>query len=323
MKITEQSSIQDRVNGICNELYSKGNKPSVRLVLSMIPDVSSTSTVHKYFSNWKKELEANQQSLYDKLGFSAEFTQSFMKEITRFGVEAEQRYKDQAQDSNDQRDLAVDELERTENKLHKQSAVVEQSEKEVAELQKELANVKVQAKSEMQRLTELAEASLDKEKETHTAVVSELRQQLTLSIQENKSLTQANENLRTEIAKAEMRLEGNQQYVDEVKTQNVALVADDKTLNKELSALNKTLASQESTLAGNTKLIFNLESSAKEYKQRLATTETEFSSLKLESQGLSKTVHSLNEKLEQFNTKNIELRKNIEEQSSVIAKLIQ
>ena len=85
---TENLSTQDRVNQICNELYQKGTKPSARLVLAELPDVSSTSTVHKYFSNWKREMEANQQSLYDRLGFSPDFTKSFMKEISRFAVEA-------------------------------------------------------------------------------------------------------------------------------------------------------------------------------------------------------------------------------------------
>ena len=37
---TENLSTQDRVNQICNELYQKGTKPSVRLVLAELPDVS-------------------------------------------------------------------------------------------------------------------------------------------------------------------------------------------------------------------------------------------------------------------------------------------
>ncbi|MCW8336550.1 hypothetical protein [Vibrio paucivorans] len=85
--------MQERVNEICNDLYSKGEKVSVRVILTYLPDVSSTLTVHKYYANWRKELEANEKSLYDKLGFSSEFTQMFMKEISRFSVEAEQRYK--------------------------------------------------------------------------------------------------------------------------------------------------------------------------------------------------------------------------------------
>ncbi|GEA09169.1 hypothetical protein KUL42_39300 [Alteromonas sp. KUL42] len=287
----------------------------------MLPDVSSTSTVHKYFANWKKELEANQQSLYDKLGFSSEFTQSFMKEITRFGVEAEQRYKEQAQDANEQRDLALDDLERSEDRLHKQNSLVSQLEREVAELQQELATVKAEAKSELQKTNELNRAALDKENETHTAIVTELRQQLTQSTQEAKSLHQTNEELRTEIAKAELKLEGNQQYVDEVKAQNAALVDDNKLLNKELAAINKTLASQETELTVNSKLINSLESSTNEYKKYMASAESELSSLKLTNQHLSKQLETVTEKLDRANTSNTELRKTLEEQSSVIAKL--
>ena len=112
MRIRAMSTerMQERVNEICNELYSKGEKVSVRVILTFLPDVSSTSTVHKYYANWRKELEANEKSLYDKLGFSPEFTQMFMKEISRFSVEAEQRYKGIADEANEQRDTAIDEL---------------------------------------------------------------------------------------------------------------------------------------------------------------------------------------------------------------------
>jgi len=102
--------MQERVNEICNDLYSKGEKVSVRVILTYLPDVSSTSTVHKYYANWRKELEANEKSLYDKFGFSSEFTQMFMKEISRFSVEAEQRYKGIAEEANEQRDAAIEEL---------------------------------------------------------------------------------------------------------------------------------------------------------------------------------------------------------------------
>lgn len=245
---TEQNSIQDRVTAICNDLYTKGTKPSVRIVLSMLPDISSTSTVHKYFSNWKKELEANQQSLYEKLGFSSEFTQSFMKEITRFGVEAEQRYKELSVDANEQRDIAVEDLGRSEEKQYKQSALLEQSQKEISELQKELFKVQENAKAE-----------LTQENESNRVIVQELRDQLSDLKSNGKELTLTNELLRTEIAKAELRLEGNEQYVQEVKTQNQFIMTDNKELNVTISELNKTLAGYEATLSGNKQLIMNLE----------------------------------------------------------------
>lgn len=131
-------SIQEQVNEICNELYSNGTKPTVRLVLSMLPNVSSTSTVHKYFANWKEDLKNKQDSLYAKLGFSSEFTQSFMKEITRFSVEAENRYKEDSVDANDQCAIAIEALSSAEDKVFKQEAVVQKLNNEVEELQDEI-----------------------------------------------------------------------------------------------------------------------------------------------------------------------------------------
>lgn len=324
----EQSRIQDKVNSICNELYAKGNKPSVRLVLSMLPDVSSTSTVHKYFANWRRELEANQQSLYDKLGFSSDFTQSFMKEITRFSVEAEQRYKEQAQDANEQRDLVLEDLTRSEERLYKQNAVVEQLEHNLAEINKELAAVKADAKSELQKTVELGKAALDKEKETHAAIVTELRQQLAQANETIKSLTETNEGQRTELAKANLKLEGNQQYVDEVKAQNADLVSENKALSKELTNLNRTLAGQEATIAGNSKLISNLEDTAKENLKALSAGDKERAVLSEANQRTSQELASVTrslaaatENLERSNATISELRKIIDEQSTVIAKL--
>lgn len=317
----EQNSIQDRVTAICNDLYSKGTKPSVRIVLSMLPDVSSTSTVHKYFANWKKELEANQQSLYDRLGFSSEFTQSFMKEITRFGVEAEQRYKEQSIDANEQRDIAVEELEKTEDKLFKQNAVIDQQAKEIKELQLEM--VKVQEKLKAELVTE---------QQANKAVVTELRQQLDDIATDNKTLTSSNENLRTEIAKAELKLESNQEYVNEVKTQNANLVADNKELNTNIASLSKTIASQESTIAGNEKLIDNLQKSSiadKEASQKLEKvfeqyrTETTITTndLRSENESLSAELEQTGSKLHKANEQIVTLQKTNEEQSSVIKKL--
>ncbi|CCN86015.1 DNA-binding protein [Vibrio nigripulchritudo] len=261
------SSIQDRVTAICNELYAEGTKPSVRRVLSMLPDVSSTSTVHKYYANWKKELEANQQSLYDRLGFSSEFTQSFMKEITRFGVEAEQRYKEQSQDANDQRDQALEDLEKSEDKLYKQTAVLQQLEKEISELQSELVRVKSDSKTEMEKQHTLAATNLEKERESHAAIVQELRIQLNDALEANKALTESNETIRTEAAKANLKLEGNEAYVNEVKEQNKALTTDNKALNAEIAHLNKTLAGQEATIHGDDKLIQSLQQQLVKHEQ--------------------------------------------------------
>jgi len=246
-QINENHSTQEQVSSICNRLYAEGTKPSVRLVLSELPNVSSTSTVHKYFKTWKEELDANQQSLYDKLGFSVDFTKSFMKEITRFSVEAEQRYKSLAEDASEQRDVAIGTLEQVEERYHKQIALVEQKEKQIQSLKDEVSVTHRNMESE-----------LTKVKEVNEATVGELREQLQKAKEDNKVLLSSNEDIRTQQVKAELRLEGNQELVDEVKKQNTHLLQDNKELNAKLSELNRVIAGLESTVVGNDKLIEQL-----------------------------------------------------------------
>jgi len=57
-----------------------------------------------------------------------------------------------------------------------------------------------------------------------------------------------NESQRTDIAKAELKLEGNEPYVQEVKEQNKAVVVDNKALNKTISELNMTQAGDEADI---------------------------------------------------------------------------
>lgn len=303
-------SIQDRVNDICNDLYSKGTKPSVRLVLSMLPDVSSTSTVHKYFVTWKNELQANSQSLYDKLGFSSEFTQSFMKEITRFGLEAEQRYKEQAIDANEQRDQALEDLERSEDRAYKQNAIVEQQAKEIKELQAELILVRKNL-----------EAELAKDKKAHEATENELRKQLNDNAEINTSLREQNESLRTETAKAQLKLEGNQAFVDEVKAQNAAYLDENKELKNSLAELNATMASQAATITGNEKLVAQLDSSSTKLEAANKALEKANTKAETERDNLAKQVNEMTLKISDATNTINDLKTISTEQSQVIAAL--
>lgn len=310
-------SIQEQVNEKCNELYASGTKPTVRLILSMLPSVSSTSTVHKYVVIWKDELKANQESLYSKLGFSSEFTQSFMKEITRFSVEAEHRYKEESQDAKEQRDLAIESLSSAEDKLFKQQAVVEKLTKEIAELHAELKAVNAEHK-----------LAISKEQDTSAAIVSELRKQLEDESKASEELAKSNESLRTQVATVRLKLEGNQQYVDEVKSQSKLLTGENKALTIQISDLLKSNASQESMIAGNDKLISNLESSLKEGQRFTANVEQENNSLKSQLEKLSANLNAekaerqeLAAQLERSNVSIVDLKNTVAEQSAVIAKL--
>ncbi|MGF1689070.1 hypothetical protein L4C36_20705 [Photobacterium japonica] len=228
-------SIQERVNEICTQLYGNGEKISVRIVLSMLPDVSSTATVHKYVTAWKNEVMANERSLYEKLGFSNEFTQMFMREISRFSAEAEMRYKGIAEDAAEQRDQAVSSLGMAEDRLAKQNAVVEQQAKQIAELEKELMAVRQQAAND-----------IDANKQANAAVTDELRKKLEGVEVDKKALADTAETLRTELAKAQILVE----QAAEAKVERNEVLAKLEKLQTEHNAQATELAKVTAELTG-------------------------------------------------------------------------
>ena len=290
--------MQERVNEICNELYSKGEKVSVRVILTFLPDVSSTSTVHKYYANWRKELEANEKSLYDKLGFSPEFTQMFMKEISRFSVEAEQRYKGIADEANEQRDTAIDELTKVEERLHKQNAVVEQQGKDITRLKGELTQQESQYEAEVSKL-----------EQSHQVLVSELRQRITQLEKDLGESTKTSETLRTDLAKSELKLESNQDYVNEVKAKQGELEERHTTLQAEKQSLEQQVTKLSTQLEGSTTMVTTLEkrigdfelqqgalqSKATEMEANFHTTRDELREAKTQLQSQSQQIGSLEE----------------------------
>lgn len=289
---------QERINEICNELYSKGEKVSVRVILTFLPDISSTSTVHKYYANWRKELEANEKSLYDKLGFSSEFTQMFMKEISRFSVEAEQRYKGMADEANEQRDMAIDELSKAEERLYKQNAVVEQQDKDIVRL-----------KSESSQQFNHYEAEMSKIEQSHEVLTLELRQRIAQLEKDLVDSTKANESLRTELAKSELKLESNQDYVDEVKAKqgqieerNVSLQTENHDLAQQVTKLSTQLEGSASIASTMEKRIADFETQHSSLVSKATTMEAKYQSalnelreVKAQAQSQSQKIGSLEE----------------------------
>lgn len=299
-------STRDRVFAICNDLYRQNRKPTVRLVLSMLPDISSTSSVHKPFKEWVEEMEAHQQSLYDKLGFSEEFTQAFMREITRFGVEAEERYKNLASDAKEQRDTAVEDLERTEERYFKQSALVEQQAKEIRALKAEAAEAK----------------------RAQEAIVAELRGQLEDEHGANRELASTNEALRTELAKIQVQLDNNQALVTEVKSNAQKVSEENRELRQSQAELNKELARLETTLEGRQQLIDELRSSAMRYEASLDELRKEKTVLKDDNTRQHQQLDDAKQQLADAKAKLAEqqqsvadLRSTVAEQSRVIERL--
>lgn len=298
------NTLQEKVYAVCNELYKSGDKPTVRLVQSELPEIKSLSTAHKYLSMWKDEIASNEKSLYDKLGFSQEFIKSFMKEITKYSVEAETRYRESASDAIDQRNTAIRDLEKAEERLYKQNAVVEQQQKEIAEMKLSVAK----ALSEM-------EVEISKAEKAHEATVIELREQLSRTTSDNQKLSDVNESLRTKLVTAELSLVNNQDLVSEVKSQNALVGNENKQLNTQVSELSRNVAGLESTITGNQNLIEELKrnnkilESEKVKNTELAQTNREMreslSEIKRTVAGLESTIVG-NEKLITQLEKNIE-----------------
>ncbi|PSB88737.1 mfp1 (mar binding filament 1) [Photobacterium damselae subsp. damselae] len=284
--------LQDKVTMICNDLYSKGQKVSVRIVLSMLPDVSSTSTVHKYYKTWKDELEANQKSLLEKMGFSEEFTRVFMAEITRHATEAERRYRDMADDAKEQSQQAIDDLERAEDRLYKQTALLEQREKQIKNLEAELAQ------------TENAQL----------AITQELRQQIeSLTDQLNES-TVSKERLRTELAKNEIKLESNALIVEESKNKNTELNEQVKSLNDKVIAQAQELTRFESKQESQELLLSEL-------RETKAALQMANSHLDNELRQLQQERHTLNSHLNDAKSNGVTLSNRLEQASEQIAEL--
>lgn len=240
------NQMQDKVNAICNDLYAKGQKVSVRVVLSMMPEVSSTSTVHKYYKQWKEELEANQKSLLEKMGFSPEFTRVFMAEITRHATEAERRYREIADDAKEQSAKAIEDLERVEERLHKQTAVLEQKDNLIKTLQAELAETK----------------------KTQEAVSAELRLQIDELTKTANEKAEVADRLRTELAKKELQLENNQQAAASITEENESLREQVKDKVEQMIEQAKTITRLESSLDAKTALLDELKQDKQSLSQK-------------------------------------------------------
>ena len=300
MSSVNTKSSQNMVNDICNDFLRKNIKPTVRLVLAELPDISSTSTAHKYFLNWKNDQVNKQESLFEKFGLSNEFTSSFMKEINRFSIEIEERYKEQAQDAHEQQEQGISDLEKLESKLIKQADINNKQEITINELHTELA----------------------KEQKSNESTVNEIRRQLTTSVDDNKQLVTQNESLRTNIAKAELKLESNQELVDEMKSQNARLIADNKELNLTIAELNRDLSGKESAITGNEKLIKALENEQEKTGKQLSNFDSNNTKLQSELALIRNELSTNNSKLSeekemlaQQKHLNAELKTSLEEQT--------
>jgi chromosome segregation ATPase len=267
--------IKDKVFNVCDDLHAKGEKISIRLILSLIDEVASTSTIHKYHALWRDQLEANQDALYEKLGFSSQFTQIFMSEISRFSAEAERRYKESAVTATESRNEAIEALTKVEDKYLKQEALVDSLQQKLDEQIVERGIKHKEHQAEIKGLQSNFET-----------LETEMRNQIKALEAKLIESQASGESLRTELAKAQLKLEQNKILVDEVKLKEEENYQEKENLRKQLSEQNINLATAKSSEAAAVESKRIIDGLYRELKADLAEREAELKDLRAKANEL-------------------------------------
>lgn len=307
--------LQQKINGICDEHYARGETLSVTELLRLVPELNSRSTVHGYYKKWKEEKAKQEQDLTNNTNFSHEFMRSLVKELTRLNLETEAKYKHEAQEANMQCQIAIDDLANVERELSTAENLNEAKDRRIAQLETELVKIE-------ERLNGVIETERGK----HEATVKELREQAVASKTERAELNAALESLRQAHAKAELKLESNEAYVGEVKAQNKALMDENKQLSQNLSNRNTEAAGLSEKLNGQTALIENLTATTNDLKARLSQQSEEQLQTAKKLETATSEIKSLNEMLDESRERLLDATHKItslentnREQSAVIA----
>ncbi|MEZ8329173.1 DNA-binding protein [Vibrio splendidus] len=296
-QLSEKSeAIKQQVFSVCDELFAANEKMSVRIVQGYLKEIKSSSTIHKYYAMWKDQKQANMDSLYNQVGLSDTFINTLMNEVTRFGAEAERRYKDQAKDALNQRNTAIEDLSDLDDKYFKQSDLVDSLNKTVSTL-----------KSEATLMEQKHNDALDKQESTHKALEKELRAQITKLQDKHDVASNTSETLRTELAKANLKVESNSALVDQIKIQHSDVIKARDELVKQNSELTNQLATKtekanngESTITklegqaqGLTSEINKLRESVERLTSAKQVKETEVATLKVKAESHNSILVSL------------------------------
>lgn len=260
--------LQQRINDICDAAYARDEKLSTRIILAQLPDVSSSSTVHKYFKAWKESLNARQDALFeDDSILSNDFKRSFSKELGRIAKAAESAYKQRALEAEQQVGDVITDLQLSEQKLETEQKKTGSQAERIAELEAALN----QTKFELEQSKELHSKDLDKHtqeinalndkhsdelsklNDTHLEHIEKLESEHSETVEQHKNSTKQYEssienlkgvesNLRSELAKSEVRVE--------TKTQELQKVSDELSeLETNMQKVKDELASEKTNSA--------------------------------------------------------------------------
>ncbi|MEH6815328.1 MAG: hypothetical protein V7683_02130 [Pseudoalteromonas distincta] len=230
------------IHELCNNLVKKGIEPNIPMLLSLIPEIKSTSTAHKHLLSWKTIRAQEQKEWFDnKFALSSNFAQTFMDELALKEKEAELRYKNQFNEANSQRLIAEQELSQFKAEYEALSLKQVASETRIELLERQLMQSRELANENQENDAQYQKA-LEELTRTHSLAVKELDTQI--------------EQLRTKNLSSS-RL--NQELVEELTSQK-ALASESKALAQTLDERNeKLLLSNEALIKQNEKVNAELE----------------------------------------------------------------
>ena len=315
---TDMNDTKKAVYEICDELYRQtGVEPSIRTVKKSLANEKSISTVHAYYKEWFKREQDKRQALFDKLGFSEAFVESFMKEINRFAANNDEHHKRIAEATNEQHQAALDDLAALDEKYLAKVDEVEQLKAQISSVQNDIEEQAEEHENKTQSL-----------EQANAAAVSELRTQIIEQAATNDTLQKQNDNLHRELSRAELKAESAEQLVREAREEKSRLTEENTKTSETLRDLYRKVDSQESTIKGNDALIASLRDSLADSRDNTKSAHSQAEQLRSEKAKSDQQFADIEarltlsqDNLEKANAVIEKLERQVSEQSSVITRL--
>ncbi|WP_371194670.1 hypothetical protein [Glaciecola sp. SC05] len=229
--------LRKRVFQVCEDLSGKGEKCSVRTVLSEIPEYTSTSTIHPLVREWRELQEKERDKIRERYQFSSPFMEALISETKRVNEEAIKQEKEKTELYKSLLDDTTDELLRLGRMLSDTLNKVDILQQEKQVLVTEIAVLQHAKDSEYKALNAESEELVSKYKQELDIIKvinSEYKDELT-------SLRASAAELKASSSHLETQLKMQQQQQDN-------LIAKNQDLNDEKIELAKKVAVSEAII---------------------------------------------------------------------------
>ncbi|CAH6901135.1 conserved hypothetical protein [Vibrio chagasii] len=268
----EQLQRRQRVFEICDSLFVKGEKTSVRNVLSMMPDVKSTSTINVDVREWNTQAKNKRMDLFRERGFSDEFVELFSTEITRLSAAKDAEHNAEVLMYKDEADLANELLLKTEGELELAGVKLDESNSTISLKDKEITKLK----------TELAQSEKNCEgiEKRLTGEIGDLQDKLN---NQKIDLDKA----QSELAKTEVKHENQETLISNLETQLNECRNKISELSDTVTQKSGEIIRFETQAQGDVQLIKELRESRNKFSSDLTEVEAQYITTKSENARLA------------------------------------